>query len=103
MSRIAIATALALLVTTGASFAQVNTMQNGSNTTQAGVKNPQAMPGMAATSSGAGKLGTGASSAAIGTGNTETHGVMSPTVPGTTGNGATGANPSNPGGEPNNQ
>jgi hypothetical protein len=89
MSRIAIAAALLMAVTTGGAFAQ---------TTNTTVPNTEKMPGMAATSSDSGNMGTGASSEALGTGNTETHGVMSPNVPATSGDGATGANPSNPGG-----
>jgi hypothetical protein len=48
---------------------------------------------MAATSSDQGKMGPGASSDAMGTGKTDKTGVNNPCVPGTTGNGATGALP----------
>jgi len=95
MSRIAIAAALLMAISTGGAFAQTNAAPN--------VPNTQKMPGLGATSSDSGNLGTGASSEALGTGNTETHGVMSPNVPATTGHGATGANPANPGGTANNQ
>jgi hypothetical protein len=62
--------------------------------------NPMTKPSMAATSSDSGNTGTGASSAAIGTGNTE-KGVFSPSTPGVSSTqGETGANPNNPGGAP---
>jgi len=95
MKRIALAACLSLALG-GAALAQ-------STATPDSATNPQNMPGMAATSSDSGKLGTGASSAALGTGNTQTHGVMSPTAPGSSGSGATGANPNNQGGVNNNQ
>jgi hypothetical protein len=65
--------------------------------------NPSAtQPGMAATSSDSGKLGTGASSAAIATGPTDKTGVMSPQAPAADGK-STGANPNSPAGVNNNQ
>jgi hypothetical protein len=100
MKHIALAAALTLALG-GAAFAQssMSAPDNSANS----ATNPQKMPGMAATSSDSGRIGTGASSAALGTGNTQTHGVMSPTAPASSGTGATGANPNNPGGVSNNQ
>ncbi len=62
--------------------------------------NPANQPGLASTTSDPGNMGTGASSAAIGTGGAE-KGMNSPETPGLAGaQGETGANPDNPGGQP---
>jgi hypothetical protein len=80
----------------GTALAQTATAPNNSADSTTNTKN---LPGMAATSSDAGNLGTGASSMKLGTGSSPTGtGVMSPQAPGTTGHGATGANPNSNGG-----
>jgi hypothetical protein len=88
-------TALALSLTAG-SFALAQSSATAPNNSAGSVVNPKAQQGLAGTSSDSGNLGTGASSGAIGTappGETSqaNSGVMSPTVPGLAGNGATGA------------
>jgi len=62
-----------------------------------GVATTPQTPGMAGTSSDSGNMSTGASSAAIGTGNTDKQGTMAPQVPAHTSTGNTGANPNVPG------
>jgi len=64
-----------------------------------GVATTPQTPGMAGTSSDSGNMSTGASSAAIGTGNTDKQGVYAPQVPAHS-NDTTGANPNNPNGTP---
>ena len=56
-------------------------------------QNPGSPTTMADTSSDSGVAGSGASSASMGTGPTDKTGMMSPCVPGTAGNTATGALP----------
>jgi len=86
------------MLCSGAALAQ-STMTAPGNSSDSKT-NPVTQPGMAATSSDSGNIGTGASSAAIGTGNTE-KGVFSPVAPGVSSTqGETGANPNNSGGVP---
>lgn len=103
MSRLLIAASVSLsMLCSGLAFAQSAMMAPG-NSSDNGTNpkvNSANMPGMAATTSDAGNMGTGASSAAMGTGNTE-KGDNSPVAPGIThSQGVTGANPNNPGGVP---
>ncbi len=101
MSRILLSLALAFsLGIGGIALAQATTAPDNSATS---ATNPHNMPGMAATSSDSGQMSTGASSQGIGTSHANARGVMSPKAPAATGEGATGANPHNPGGLPNNQ
>jgi hypothetical protein len=97
MARFLSAAALSLTIAfAGPALAQSAGAQGGMATQH----NPD-QPGMADTSSDSGNMGTGASSSKIGTG-TQSHGavgtgsqnegVMGPEAPGTTGQGATGAN-----------
>jgi hypothetical protein len=99
MSRLLMAASLGVgMLFSGAAFAQ-STMTAPNNSSDSKL-NPATTPGMAATTSDSGNVDTGASSAAIGTGNTE-KGDNSPATPGVAGTqGETGANASNPGGVP---
>ncbi len=104
MSRFLMAATLSFgMMWSGVGFAQSMSAPNNSSDNSmnpASKTNPATQPGMAATSSDSGNLGTGASSAALGTGNTE-KGTFSPKAPGVGGTqGETGANPANPGGVP---
>jgi hypothetical protein len=96
MSRIAFAAVFALSFAATAVHAQ--TMGTGFDSAVVSPKTAAQQPGTAATTSGAGNLGTGASSDVLGTGNTQGKGVMSPQAPGLSGHGATGANPDKSGG-----
>jgi hypothetical protein len=100
MSRIVFATAIAFSLAAG-SLALAQTMSTAPDNSSTSNTNAAPQPGMAATTSDSGNLGTGASSSKIGTGTTShgaigmgssNSGVMSPSAPGTTGHGATGAN-----------
>jgi hypothetical protein len=97
MTRFLSAAALSLTIAlAGPALAQSAGAQGDMSTQQ----NPD-QPGLAATSSDSGNMGTGASSSKIGTGDqshgavgtgSQNEGVMGTEAPGTTGQGATGAN-----------
>jgi hypothetical protein len=104
MSRLFYAAAIAASIGFGGAALAQSTAPNNSSDNATNAKN---LPGMADTSSDMGNLGTGASSSKIGTGDVShgatgqggaNAGVMSPTAPGVTGEGATGANPNSSGG-----
>lgn len=103
MSRILMAATLGLgMVCSGMALAQSSMTAPNNSSTNAVNPSTTTQPGMAATSSDSGKLGTGASSAAIATGPTDKTGVMSPEAPAADGK-STGANPNSPAGVNNNQ
>jgi hypothetical protein len=99
MSRIAFATVIALgLAAAPGAFAQssMNAPNNGADNSV----NPTTKPGLAATSSDSGQMGTGASSSKIGTGTVshgatgtgnQNSGTVGTEAPATAGNTATGA------------
>ncbi len=98
MSRFIFSASLALGVAfSGAAFAQSPPSASPAcnHTAALAAQNPSSTQttNMAATSSDSGNTGTGASSASMGTGSTDKTGVMSPCVPGTTGQSQTGALP----------
>ncbi len=99
MSRFLMAASLSIgMLCSGAALAQ--SMMTAPNNDSGSKLNPATQPGMAATTSDAGNAGTGASSAAMGTGGTE-KGTFSPATPGVgASQGESGANPANPGGVP---
>jgi hypothetical protein len=106
MSRVLMAATLGLgMICSGMALAQSSMTAPDNSSTNAvnpSATQPANQPGMAATSSDSGKLGTGASSAAIATGPTDKTGVMSPQAPAADGK-STGANPNSPAGVNNNQ
>jgi hypothetical protein len=98
MSRIIFSASLAFgLAISGAAFAQTAPSASPACNRTASIasQTPSSSQttNMAATTSDSGNMGTGASSASIGTGNTDKIGVNNPCVPGTAGQTATGALP----------
>ncbi len=97
MSRIIFSASLAFgLAISGAAFAQTAPSASPACNRTASIASQtpsSSQTTMAATTSDSGNMGTGASSASIGTGNTDKIGVNNPCVPGTAGQTATGALP----------